>query len=319
MIEEEPQILRYVSQLLKDPDAFEDQIGQLYQQPERESHDLLELQDGRFLEGRSRPQQMNEQVIGRVWSFQDVTERHLNEARIRYQASHDQLTGLPNRTLFGDRLATALFYAAQTNSQLAVMFLDLDRFKLVNDSLGHAAGDQLLQEVARRLKSCLRESDLVARWAGDEFTLLLPNLHSIEDATAIAQKILLSLRPDYQLEGHTLHVSSSIGIAVYPTDGGDAETLLKNADAALYRAKDGGRNGYHVYTSTINSQASEWLVMENQLHRALERQELCFTTSLRSMCSQAKLCKWRLCCAGSIQSWAWWLPESLFRFSKKMG
>jgi diguanylate cyclase (GGDEF)-like protein/PAS domain S-box-containing protein len=273
VMEEEPQILQYVSQLLKDPDAFEEQIRQLYRQPERESQDILELQDGRFLEGRSRPQQMHEQVIGRVWSFQDVTERHLNEARIRYQASHDQLTGLPNRMLFNDRLATALFHAAQTDSQLAVMFLDLDRFKLVNDSLGHAAGDRLLQEVALRLKSCLRESDLVARWAGDEFTLLLPNIRSLEDATAIAQKILLSLRPDYDLEGHTLHVSSSIGIAFYPNDGGDAETLLKNADAALYRAKDGGRNGYHVYTSTINSEASEWLALENQLHRALERQE----------------------------------------------
>lgn len=274
VMQEEPQIFKYVAQFLKNSEGFTDRIQDLYAQPTAESHDILELQDGRFLEGRSRPQRMNDQVIGRVWSFQDVTERQLTEARIRYQASHDLLTGLPNRMMFSDRLADTLFQAAQNLSRLAVMFLDLDRFKLVNDSLGHAAGDQLLQEVARRLKACLRESDMVARWAGDEFTLLLPNLHSIEDATTIAQKILLALRPDYELEGHTLHVSSSIGIAVYPNDGETAETLLKNADAALYRAKDGGRNGYHLYTSTLNSEASEWLTLENHLHRALERQEL---------------------------------------------
>jgi len=274
MMQEEPQILRYVAQFVKMAESFTDRIQDLYAQPHLESHDVLELQDGRFLEGRSRPQQMHDQVIGRVWSFQDVTERQLTEARIRYQASHDVLTGLPNRMMFSDRLAEALLQSAQNLSQMAVMFLDLDRFKLVNDSLGHAAGDQLLQEVARRLKACLRESDMVARWAGDEFTLLLSNLHSLEDATTIAQKILLALQPDYELEGHTLRVSSSIGIAVYPTNGEDAETLLKNADAALYRAKDGGRNGYHLYTSTLNSEASEWLALENHLHRALERQEL---------------------------------------------
>jgi diguanylate cyclase (GGDEF)-like protein/PAS domain S-box-containing protein len=273
VMQEEPQIFNHVIQLLKNPDRFRARIQELSAHPDAESHDILELQDGRFLEGRSRPQRMHDQVIGRVWSFQDVTERQLTEARIRYQASHDLLTGLPNRMLFGDRLSDALYDAARNQSQLAVMFLDLDRFKLINDSLGHAAGDQLLQEVARRLSNCLRESDTVARWAGDEFTLLLPHLYHPEDVTMLAQKILATLRPDYDIEGHTFHVSSSIGIAIYPTDGEDAETLLKNADAALYRAKDGGRNGYQLYTSTLNSEASEWLTLESHLHRALERQE----------------------------------------------
>lgn len=271
---EESQIFTYISKLVKDPERFSNRIQALYASPHSESHDIVELQDGRFLEGRSRPQQMHDQIIGRVWSLQDVTERQLTEARIRYQASHDLLTNLPNRMMFSDRLSDALFQATQNRSLLAVMFLDLDRFKLINDSLGHAAGDQLLQEVAQRLKDCLRESDMVARWAGDEFTLLLTNLYGIEDATKIAQKILAALRLDYQLEGRTLHVSSSIGIAIYPADGEDGETLLKNADAALYRAKDGGRNGYSFYTSTLNSEATEWLTLENHLHYALERQEL---------------------------------------------
>ncbi|NJR64499.1 MAG: bifunctional diguanylate cyclase/phosphodiesterase [Leptolyngbyaceae cyanobacterium CRU_2_3] len=138
--------------------------------------------------------------------------------------------------------------------------------------MGHAAGDLLLQEVANRLTACLRDSDVVARWAGDEFTLLLPNVHEIADATAIAQRILESLRAKFDLDGQVLRISSSIGIAFYPHDGEDAETLLKNADAALYRAKE-NRNTYHLYTSAINTQVSELLVLENYLHRALEQHE----------------------------------------------
>ncbi len=265
--------LQFIARFLKKPDLFLGRVQELYAQPQIESHDILDLKDGRYIEGRSCPQRLGDSVIGRVWSFRDVTERLQTEAQIRYQACHDLLTGLPNRKFFNDRLAKALLQAIQAQKLLAVMFLDLDRFKLINDSLGHAAGDQLLQEVARRIRGCLRRQDLVARWAGDEFTLLLPDLSEAEDAVIVAQKILHAMKPDFNLEGHTLHVSSSIGIAVYPNDGEDAETLLKNADAALYRAKDSGRNGYHLYTSAINSETSEWLTLESHLHRALQRQE----------------------------------------------
>jgi len=265
--------LSFIAGFLKQPQRFLARIQSLYALPHIESHDILNLKDGRYLEGRSCPQRLGESVIGRVWSFRDVTERLHTEAQIRYQATHDLLTGLPNRKSFNDRLTNALALAKCQQKKLAVMFLDLDRFKLINDSLGHAAGDLLLKKVGQRLKCCLRRQDIVARWAGDEFTILLSDIAGIGDAVKVADKILTVMKPDFNVDSQLLHVSNSIGIALYPKDGSDAETLLKNADAALYRAKDSGRNGYHLYNSAINSETSEWLALESHLHRALERQE----------------------------------------------
>lgn len=202
-----------------------------------------------------------------------VLQRRWTEDMIRYQAFHDLLTGLPNRILFGDRLLQALTQAQLHQSMIAVMFLDLDRFKTINDTLGHAVGDQLLQSSAQRLISCIRESDIVARWGGDEFTLLLPQVTCAEDAAQIAQRILEVMQPAFNLEGYELHVTSSIGIALSPQDGTDAQSLLKNADAALYRAKDQGRNNYQFYNAAISSEVSELLILDNSLHHALERQE----------------------------------------------
>jgi diguanylate cyclase (GGDEF)-like protein/PAS domain S-box-containing protein len=237
---------------------------------------IYESKDGRRIPVLFSASLMREhdEVLGIVCVAQDNTVRHRHEATIRYQASHDLLTGLPNRALFDSRLAIALAQAAQSHARLAVMFLDLDRFKLINDTLGHAVGDRLLQGFSQRISGCLRQSDTIARWGGDEFTVLLPNIQSVEEATTIAYRILDALKLHFELEGHVLRVSSSIGIAIYPTDGIDPETLLKNADAALYRAKEGGRNSYCLYTAAINSQASERLALENQLHHALERNEL---------------------------------------------
>ncbi len=212
-------------------------------------------------------------VIGFEGSVADITARRHADATLRHQAFHDQLTGLPNRMLFDDRLQIAIANAHRNGHPLAVMFLDLDRFKNINDTLGHAIGDLLLQGVAQRVATCLRESDTISRWGGDEFTVILPQLSDPEDASKAAQRILESLRPAFYLEGHELYIGGSMGISLYPRDGDDALTLLKHADAALYHVKEQGRNGYQVYTSEISSKATERLLLENNLHHALDRDE----------------------------------------------
>ncbi len=237
------------------------------------NYDCLELKNGKILECYSQVQQIKEQTIGQVWSFRDVTEHKQAQALIQYQAFHDSLTNLPNRIWFDRELAKALNQAHNNNKMLAVMFLDLDRFKTINDTLGHAIGDLLLKSVVKRLQNCVREQDFISRWGGDEFTLLLPEISCREDATAIAQRILEILKPSFNLEGHYLHITISIGIAVFPDDGENADTLLKNADAALYRVKEQGRNDYQHYTLTLNSQAYKLLSLENDLHYALDKQE----------------------------------------------
>ncbi|MBF2084192.1 EAL domain-containing protein [Thermoleptolyngbya sp. C42_A2020_037] len=202
-----------------------------------------------------------------------VTQRRV-EAMMRYQASHDALTSLPNRLLFNDQLSLALASAQQDDEMLGVAFLDLDRFKLINDSLGHAIGDELLQEVARRLRACLRPCDAIARWGGDEFTLVLPHLHSAEDITHIAQRILDRLTSSFYLGDQELYITASLGIALFPYDGTDVETLLKNADLAMYQAKQHGKNNYQIYHEGMAVQTLNHLALESDLRKALSREEL---------------------------------------------
>lgn len=185
------------------------------------------------------------QVVG---SFTDITARKLAEETLARMAHHDALTGLPNRALFHDRLTQALAHARRYGETLALLFLDLDGFKAVNDALGHDIGDMLLQAVAQRLRSCTRDSDTVARLAGDEFTVILPSIGTAEDAAVVATKIVRALRASYSLAGHNVSVTSSVGIALYPHDGPGAESLLKCADTAMYHAKKGGKNVYCFYT-----------------------------------------------------------------------
>ena len=204
-------------------------------------------------------------------------EREASElatVEIEHLAYHDALTGLPNRPLFVDRLIVALAQAGRANQKLAVFFLDLDHFKNINDSLGHSAGDTLLKAVADRVRRCVREGDTIARFGGDEFTLLIPTIENVEDAAKIAQKITETLKIPFMIAERELFVTTSIGISMYPNDGSDAETLVRNADSAMYRAKDQGRDNYQLYAPAMNARALERLALENSLRKALSNDEL---------------------------------------------
>lgn len=203
----------------------------------------------------------------------DITDRRRAEDQIRYQAFHDALTGLPNRMLFKDRLTLALAQAHRNGSRVAVLFLDLDRFKLINDTFGHTVGDDLLRGIGERLKTCVRENDSVSRAGGDEFTLMLTDLGDISAVGTVARKILDAVARPITVDGHEMFVTTSIGISIYPTDGEDAETLLKDADSAMYRAKDAGRNSYQLCTPSLARKAADRLSLENALRQAIDRDE----------------------------------------------
>jgi len=210
----------------------------------------------------------------RVIAVRDITERKRSEETINRMAYHDTLTGLPNRLLFHDRVELALRQASFHHKQAAILFLDLDRFKLVNDTLGHAMGDKLLKEVAERLSCCVREEDLVARMGGDEFTVLLRNIESEREAVRVSETIIETLRQPFLIDEYELHTTTSIGITIYPQDGDDVQMLMKNADTAMYRAKDQGRNNYSFYSPAMNQLGVERLELENGLRYALQRGEL---------------------------------------------
>lgn len=200
-------------------------------------------------------------------------QRQQVEERIRYQALHDLLTGLPNRLQFNDLLDKGIEKAVEEQKSLAVMFLDLDRFKMINDTLGHTLGDELLQSVAQRLRNSLRAGDTISRWGGDEFTILLTNITNNEEVEQIAPRILQTLEQPFHLHGHELYISASLGIAMFNEHSNKAETLIQQADSALYYAKDKGRNNYQFYTMSLNAKTPELLSLDKSLRHALERKE----------------------------------------------
>ncbi len=228
----------------------------------------------------------------------DISEKMEAEAFINFQAYHDLLTRLPNRSLFKDRLSVAITQAQRNNSKLAVMFIDLDRFKIINDSLGHTMGDRLLQSVSQRLQTCIRKGDTLSRFGGDEFTLLLPEIKNSDAAVQIADKILLEINKPFQLGSHEVYVGASIGIAMYPESGDSMDVLIKNADIAMYRVKKMGKDGHQLFNSEMHSASSHRLMLEQDLRRAIENDEfeICYQPQINiadeTICGVEALIRW---------------------------
>lgn len=213
------------------------------------------------------------QITGAVMVFHDVSAARATTLSMSYLAHHDSLTDLPNRVLLNDRLTEALSLAHRYQRQLAILFLDVDRFKHINDSLGHMIGDRLLQSIAQRLLGCVRDSDTVSRQGGDEFVILLSEVARAWDATVCADKILDALRAPHTIDQHEVHITASIGIVTYPDDGSDADTLMKHADFAMYHAKESGRDNRQFFKRDLNTRALERQTLENGLRHALQRNE----------------------------------------------
>ncbi len=231
--------------------------------------------------------------------FNDITEYMQKEQHIRYQAYHDALTGLPNRILFKDRLNLAISHAHKHSKMLAVMLLDLDRFKRVNDTLGYALGDILLQSVAERLKSLITEGNTVARLSADEFIFIIEDINRVQDVIKIANRILHSFEEPFLLEGYELYVNASLGISIYPLDGNDAEDLMKKANVSMHWGKEKGGSTYKFYTAAMDKRASAELVLENDLFKAIEKNELylCYQPQIdifsKNMIGAEALVRWK--------------------------
>lgn len=244
--------IEYMLGQLKDPEDFLVRVKKIYSQPEAGSRDIIELKDGRVFERHSQPHGIEGEIVGRVWSFSDITERCQAEERLVRLAQYDALTELPNRSLFRDRFTQAMARAARHERMLALMFIDLDGFKAVNDTLGHLAGDALLRQVALRLTDCLRETDTVARMGGDEFNVVLEDVTQVDQVSAVAEKILRAVARPIVIDNSEVAVSASIGITLYPFDAEDLDTMLIQADTAMYRAKKRGRNNYQFFEYGVN-------------------------------------------------------------------
>ena len=273
--QEDTPLLKHVISQLRDPDAFVATVVDVIAEPEAESHDFLELGDGRLFERKSLPQRIEGQVVGRVWNHRDVTrDRELRDELTR-QAFHDALTGLPNQSLFRDRVEHAMAQIDRQGGSLAILFIDLDDFKTVNDSLGHLVGDELLTAMSGRLLTCLRTKDTAARLGGDEFAVLIEDLENDTHATKVADRIIQVLRQPVALSSRRIVVGASVGIS-YGHAGMDIDgnTLLRNADLAMYMAKSQGKGCYREFVSEMHDTAIERLELEADLRGAAERGEL---------------------------------------------
>ncbi len=265
----------FVLKQLKDPAKFIESLERHYNsEPRTEHKDEIEFKDGRIFERFTIPQIRDGEIIGRVFSFRDVTQRKQMEAQLIYQTTHDILTLLPNRVILLDRVNQAIKHSKRSHQIGALLFFDLDQFKLINDSLGHDMGDVLLQSVARRLEYFTRENDTVARWGGDEFAILLTTLPNEKAVVPIVKRYLKELEKNFNICKYNLNITSSVGISFFPKDGQTAMTLLKNADSAMYAAKVEGPNNFKFYTSQMSIRTENQLQLINELRVALYNKQL---------------------------------------------
>jgi diguanylate cyclase (GGDEF)-like protein/PAS domain S-box-containing protein len=260
-----------------------------------------------------------DEVNGYVAVFSDITQRKQDEEQIRHQAHYDSLTGLPNRSLFFDRLTQAVIAARREDTMLALLFLDLDRFKAINDTRGHVVGDEVLQQVADRLLHCVREADTVSRFGGDEFVVMLQDLAEVNDAALVAEKIVSSMGAPFYSGDRELFVGASVGITIFPTDTESPETMLRNADMAMYRAKESGRNCYQFFTLGMQQQVKRRVEMEQDLRFAMQQEQLelyyqpIVDTSSGAMVSVEALLRWHHPRRGMI------LPDDFIPVAEETG
>ncbi|HEX9985258.1 MAG TPA: EAL domain-containing protein [Thermoanaerobaculia bacterium] len=295
----------------REREALSETFARLLETPSQESHGELRFRHKNgswvWLEGFSQNLLHEPSVGAIVLNYRDVTQRKETERQLEYHAYYDSLTGLPNRLLFRDRVVNGIANARRNRFGLAIMYLDLDHFKLVNDGLGHTFGDTLLAEIATRLSSCLRGSDTISRIGGDEFSILLSEVPNTEAVAHVARKLLDAISQPLCIEGHDLIVTASIGISFYPSDGDDVGTLLKCADAAMYRAKELGRNQTQLFTSSMNERYVRRLALEQSLHHAIERNQLelyyqpIYDRARRRIVSLEALIRWRDPVRGMVQ------------------
>ncbi len=257
------------------PDVFVERVKYLNDHRDEKSRDELRLKNGKVFDRYSGPLVDSKgRYRGRIWYFRDITARKLAEEQVQFLAYYDALTGLPNRILLKDRVRKALAAARRLDQKVAFLFLDLDRFKDVNDSLGHSVGDLLLQGMAERLKTWGREQDTIARLGGDEFLIMVTQVRDLMDVAAAAERLMDVMTAAFVIEGKPLNVSCSIGVSIFPEHGTDCETLIKNADAAMYGAKESGRNNFRFFSEEMNAQSVERLTLERSLRSALAQEQL---------------------------------------------
>jgi diguanylate cyclase (GGDEF)-like protein/PAS domain S-box-containing protein len=268
-------LLAAVTSGMKDGETFLARVRHLYAHPEEDGHDELETKDGRCIDRHTAVLRTADgEALGRVWFFRDITDRKRSEAEMLYIARHDGLTGLPNRGVFVEALQLAIGHARRTEARLAVLYLDLDHFKDVNDTLGHPVGDALLQLVAARLRSRAREMDTIARFGGDEFAVVAEGLDTPADAAAVADALIQALNEPFAIAGNEVRTGVSVGIAIYGPESVDAETLLSQADVALYRAKSEGRGTYRFFTEAMDTEVRTRVTLGAELREAIASDQL---------------------------------------------